>query len=252
MAETIGDSDRALHAYESALRHNPYSAPALTQIAAQYRSREQFQKAIEILQRLLNVDQGNGETWGALGHSYLMLDDIPKAFGAYQQALQFTPQEARIWFGLGVLYDRTGQWENAEEALSKVLKFDPKFDKANEVYFRLGLLHRMTGKYEQSLQCFKYILSFPPQPLAEIDVLFQIGCVHELQKDFSAAKDVYEKVLKEIPTDVKVLQQLGWLYKQQGDFETGIQYLEKAKAAADEKDHRTHYLLGRIYMAQKK
>jgi general transcriptional corepressor CYC8 len=40
---------------------------------------------------MLNIDGSNGETWAALGHCYLMLDDIGKAFNAYQQALQHMP-----------------------------------------------------------------------------------------------------------------------------------------------------------------
>ena len=36
------DYDKATSCYESALRHNPYSVPALTQIASLCRGREQF------------------------------------------------------------------------------------------------------------------------------------------------------------------------------------------------------------------
>lgn len=42
VAELMADFDRAMSCYESALRHNPYSIPALTQIAALFRIREQF------------------------------------------------------------------------------------------------------------------------------------------------------------------------------------------------------------------
>ena len=40
----MNEPDRAMSAYESALRHNPYSIPALTQIAALCRAREQYGK----------------------------------------------------------------------------------------------------------------------------------------------------------------------------------------------------------------
>lgn len=38
--------DRAMNAYESALRHNAYSVQALSNIAALYRGREQFPRVI--------------------------------------------------------------------------------------------------------------------------------------------------------------------------------------------------------------
>jgi hypothetical protein len=38
------DSDKAIQAYEGALRHNPYSMSALTQIAALCRAKEYYPK----------------------------------------------------------------------------------------------------------------------------------------------------------------------------------------------------------------
>jgi glucose repression mediator protein len=36
---------------------------------------------------------------------------------------------------------------------------------------------------------------------------------------FTHAKDAYERVLEENPTHSKVLQQLGWIYHQEGNFQ---------------------------------
>jgi glucose repression mediator protein len=83
-----------------------------------------------------------------------MMDDLPKAYSAYQQALVTlpNPKEARIWYGIGILYDRNNSLEHAEEAFLNVLKFDAAFEKTNEIYFRLGLIHKRQGKFDASLQ----------------------------------------------------------------------------------------------------
>lgn len=56
-----------------------------------------------------------------------MKDDLPKAYTAYQQALHYlpNPKEPKLWYGIGILYDRYGSFEHAEEAFSSVLKMDP-------------------------------------------------------------------------------------------------------------------------------
>lgn len=73
-----------------------------------------------------------------------MKDDLPKAYTSYQQALYhlanpkvsyatsvqclvltLSPQEPKLWYGIGILYDRYGSFEHAEEAFSSVLKVDP-------------------------------------------------------------------------------------------------------------------------------
>lgn len=42
MSETLKDYERALAAYESALRHNPYSVPGLLQLGHLLRQKEQY------------------------------------------------------------------------------------------------------------------------------------------------------------------------------------------------------------------
>ncbi|KAF5361630.1 hypothetical protein D9758_007381 [Tetrapyrgos nigripes] len=258
VAEQMGDLEHALSAYENALRHNPLSLSGLTQVAGIARIKENYPKAIEFFQRVLNLQEENGEVWSALGHCYLMQDDLQKAYSAYQQALYLLPnpkEDPKLWYGIGILYDRYGSLDHAEEAFSSVLRMDKDFDKANEILFRLGIIYKQQGKYEESLACFDRILRNPPSPLAHADIWFQIGHVYEQQKDYVRAKDAYERVVVDNPGHAKVLQQLGWLYHQDGSSfqnqETAIQYLTKS-LEADSSDAQSWYLLGRAYMAGQK
>ncbi|KAJ8520371.1 hypothetical protein ONZ45_g2815 [Pleurotus djamor] len=260
VAEQMADLDHALSAYENALRHNPVSLAGLTQVAGIARIKENYPKAIDYFQRVLQLQEDNGEVWSALGHCYLMQDDLQKAYSAYQQALYLLPnpkEDPKLWYGIGILYDRYGSLDHAEEAFSSVLRMDKDldFDKANEILFRLGIIYKQQGKYEESLACFDRILRNPPSPLAHADIWFQIGHVYEQQKDHVRAKDAYERVVADNPGHAKVLQQLGWLYHQDGSSfqnqELAIQYLTKS-LEADSSDAQSWYLLGRAYMAGQK
>ncbi|KAJ6260280.1 hypothetical protein Dda_4505 [Drechslerella dactyloides] len=257
IAEMMGNMEGAMDAYEAALRQNAYSTQAMENISHILRTREQFPKAVEFLQAILNIDANNGDVWGSLGHCYLMMDDLQKAYQAYQQALYHLrePKEPKLWYGIGILYDRYGSLEHAEEAFSSVMKMDPHFEKANEIYFRLGIIYKQQQKFQQSLDCFKFIVQDPPRPLTEEDIWFQIGHVHEQQKDFENAKKAYMRVLERDPNHAKVLQQLGWLYHQRSSSydsqEIAIEHLEKS-VRADNTDAQSWYLLGRCYMSQQK
>lgn len=85
LAENLNEPERALQAYERALVSNPYSEQSLSHAATLCRSLERYPKAIEYFQRILKIHESNGEIWGAMGHCYLMLDDLNKAYSAYQQ-----------------------------------------------------------------------------------------------------------------------------------------------------------------------
>ncbi|ORY25162.1 hypothetical protein BCR39DRAFT_471711 [Naematelia encephala] len=254
VAEQMNDQDRALAAFENALRHNPTSILGLNAVASIARSRDNFDKAIEYFQRILNIKQDNGEVWGSMGHCLLMKDDLPKAYTAYQQALYHlpNPKEPKLWYGIGILYDRYGSFEHAEEAFSSVLKMDPNFEKANEIYFRLGIIYKHQRKYSASLDCFRYILNNPPRPLTSWDIWFQLGHVYEQDHDYEAARDAYMRVLSHQPDHAKVLQQLGWLHHQPGapfaDQDKAVQYLTKS-LETDGSDAQSWYLLGRAFMA---
>lgn len=60
-------------------------------------------------------------------------------------------QEPKLWYGIGILYDRYGSLEHAEEAFSQVMRMEPTFEKANEIYFRLGIIYKQQQKFNQSL-----------------------------------------------------------------------------------------------------
>ncbi|KAK3315113.1 hypothetical protein B0H66DRAFT_334277 [Apodospora peruviana] len=256
-AELVGNLDDAMAAYERALSLNPTSIQAMNAISLVLRTREEFAKAADYLQAILKIEPNNGEAWGSLGHCYLMMDDLQQAYAAYQSALinLRNPKEPRLWYGIGILYDRYGSLDHAEEAFSQVMQMQPDFDKAHEIYFRLGIIYKQQQKYGQSLECFKYIVNSPPTPLTEEDIWFQIGHVHEQQKDYDSAKAAYLRVLDRDPAHAKVLQQLGWLHHNQSTSfqsqERAIDYLEQS-VSADNTDAQSWYLLGRCYMAQQK
>ncbi|KAK4540645.1 hypothetical protein LTR36_008976 [Oleoguttula mirabilis] len=257
LSELMGELDGATQAYERAMNFNQWSVPAMLAISCILRSKDQFTAAVEYLRQIIKIEPANGEVWSSLGHCYLMMDDLQQAYSAYQQALYHLPdpKEPKLWYGIGILYDRYGSLEHAEEAFSQVMRMEPNFEKANEIYFRLGIIYKQQQKFQQSLECFRYIVTDPPRPLSEEDIWFQIGHVHEQQKDYDSAKAAYTRVLERDPDHAKVLQQLGWLHHQQSTSfssqEQAIVYLEKS-VNSDQTDAQSWYLLGRCYMSQQK
>lgn len=67
-------------------------------------------------------------------------------------------KEPKLWYGIGILYDRYGSLEHAEEAFSQVMRMQPDFEKANEIYFRLGIIYKQQQKYNQSLEGSKTLI----------------------------------------------------------------------------------------------
>jgi glucose repression mediator protein len=154
LSEMMGELDGATQAYERAMTFNQRSVPAMLAISCILRAKDQFTPAVEYLRNILVVEPTNGDVWSSLGHCYLMMDDLQQAYSAYQQALYHLPdpKEPKLWYGIGILYDRYGSLEHAEEAFSQVMRMEPNFEKANEIYFRLGIIYKQQQKFQQSLE----------------------------------------------------------------------------------------------------
>jgi tetratricopeptide (TPR) repeat protein len=215
----MNNPQRAIVCFESTLQHNPHNPDALRGLANIYRSQEDFVRGADYFMRALAVRDTDGEMWGSLGHCYLMTDDLPKAYNCYQQAIinsVDSKNEPKLWYGIGILYDRYGSLDHAEEAFASVIKMDPSTPpglyicalflitaqtltaptrstsaSASSTSSRRtrGRVFRCEGAglpYTNALtlaQCFQYILSNPPRPLTEIDIWFQIGHVYEQQQE---------------------------------------------------------------------
>lgn len=82
-----------------------------------------------------------------------------------------------LWYGIGILYDRYGSFEYAEEAFGQVMQFQPDFEKANEIYFRLGIIYKQQSKFAQSLDVGDPSALLPALPELTSDIVLQIHCL---------------------------------------------------------------------------
>jgi Tfp pilus assembly protein PilF len=207
-------NDHALLCYESVLRNNQFNSTALDAAAQLHRSNGHYAKAIDLYQQILNLDNTNGRAWASVAHCYVCVDELHKAYTAYQQALIHIrePHDPFLWYGIGVLYDRYGSADHAREAFEAVLSMAPTatFDRHAEVRFRLAMLNKQRRAYTEALDHLRAIVDSPPAPLTTVDVVCHIARVEELRGNFPAANMAYQRALELDPNSAKTLQQFAW------------------------------------------
>ncbi len=224
----------------------------MTQVGAVLAKKERYAQAVGYLQRAIAAESTCGEAWAVLAHCYVMTEDLPKAYQAYQNALNHLqdPSDPNLWYGIGLLYDRYGSLDNALEAFLAVLRIAPNFERAIEVCFCIGIIYKEQRKLDEAMSYFnKVSLSQnPPPPLTRADGWYQIGHVNELKRDISKALEMYNLALQENPRHAKTLQNLGWLEFSHKNNEREAIRLLQMSVEADTNDGQTWYLLGRVYM----
>ncbi len=106
--------------------------------ADNYRVRGQYSQAIGLLHEAIKKDGDFTEAYYRLGIIYMTLKDFPQAITNFEKGLSLT-QDIRkqkiFWYDLGESYFTAGDYDKAEQALSKFLKAElqnkAKIDRAN-------------------------------------------------------------------------------------------------------------------------
>ncbi|MCH8999622.1 MAG: tetratricopeptide repeat protein [Proteobacteria bacterium] len=81
---------------------------------------ENYERAIDLLQKVVAVEPKNADAWNFIGFSHRKLDDLDRALPAYNKALAINPKHRGANEYLGELYLRTGDLAKAEERLEKL------------------------------------------------------------------------------------------------------------------------------------
>lgn len=220
----------------------------LNKLAEHYATNSDYNKAIEYFVKMTNLCRKNGSAWTALGHCYLLKEDLQKSFQAYQNALYHLDNimDPQLWYGIGILYEKFESYEHAISSLMAVLKMSPNFYQKSEVLSRLGYIFARTNQIDSAINYFQSSIqgnSFPPK--RKVEILLKIGLLQEETNSFPEAQQSYEQALIfDQENNYIIFQHLAWaLYQQQKPFEA-IQQLKNAEAAKHD-DPETLYIKAR-------
>lgn len=148
----------------------------------------EYGTAIQYYLKMSELDPDNGPTWAALGHCYLLTDDIHKAFNAYQHSLYCLDdiRDPQLWYGIGILYEKFESYDHAISALIAVLKMSPNFQQKSELLNKLGVILAKTNQLDQAVRYLQNsILASNFSMKRRVDTLLKIGILFELQFDFA-------------------------------------------------------------------
>jgi tetratricopeptide (TPR) repeat protein len=97
------------------------------------------EEALERLNKALEYDPAFGDAY--LLKSYVLLEVLPNldgALSAAKLAMQYAPNNPDSQYTLGLVYEKRGQYADAERAMREALVVNPNY---KDVYFSLGILY---------------------------------------------------------------------------------------------------------------
>lgn len=104
----------------------PSSQPTDYELGVKAVQSGDYQRALALLQKVVEADQRNADAWNYVGFSYRKLQQFDQSLAAYQKALALNPNHRGANEYLGELYLMTGELGKAKERLAKLQSLCPR------------------------------------------------------------------------------------------------------------------------------
>lgn len=164
-----GDDNRALAAYEAALRIQPDDVETLRTAANLSLKHELNQGAVPLLERLIQLQPDDPDAKADLGAAYGAIGEMDKAERQFRAALALNSQAPKAVLGLGALYLKANRNEEAISLLSKAAILAP--EEAKPLYL-LGSAYNRLGRYSEAVAALEQAASRSPE---DADIYYQLA-----------------------------------------------------------------------------
>jgi tetratricopeptide (TPR) repeat protein/predicted Ser/Thr protein kinase len=128
-----------------------------------YLFRQDYQKAIEQYNSLIQKYPGDNAGYGNLAFAYFGARKMAEAMEAAEKAAALTPQDLITYYNLGWYALAAGHFERAKDAELIVIKDNPQDEEAHIV---LGLIELASGRTGEAVDSYKKLASLGPSAAA--------------------------------------------------------------------------------------
>ncbi|MEI7802129.1 MAG: hypothetical protein WCI97_05770, partial [Bacteroidota bacterium] len=120
LMENLNHPDSALMNYRTALKLVPTFAEALLQSGMIYgKYYNQLDSSVVYLTKSIASNPDIAEAYENLGTAYGMKQNLPAAINILNEGLKRFPNDSKLYYGLGVSYQMSGNPEKAKECMAK-------------------------------------------------------------------------------------------------------------------------------------
>ncbi len=218
--EAAGKFVEAGGVYQELIRRYPKVPDNYVNLALSQAREKKFGQAVETLKKGLEASPGSDVLLVRLGHTYLVMEKLPEALEAMQQAAEVNPRCLDAFTVSVLIYERWGRLSDALAVLEKALAIEPeneflRFSRARD----LG----MSGRVDEAIQAFSVLArDYPAEP-----IYFQnLGIAYGIKKDIDRAIENLEKAISLKPSPRSYFN-IAQAYEAKGRTADAIRALER-------------------------
>ena len=164
---------------------------------------------IENLQQLLKDDPSNFQARREL--AVILADNgfNEEALVNIEYLIKYFPEDADLYYNLGILYEKTKNPQKAKEAYEKAVELSPQDD----FYYNLGEVLVELEDWDNAINAFKNVLKNDPN---DSNCYFNLGLCYYHKDETKMASDNFQRAIELNPDDFYAHFYLGNIYQQNG------------------------------------
>lgn len=145
--EAMGQQDKALEIYDTALREDGPSPGLLRDIARVYWTQHEWDQALKVLSSLTAMDPNDPTILVNMGRIYLYRDNVQKAAECFHQAVSLDPGMFEARLGLGQVLRRQNDDPDALKEFEAAVRIDPKNPRP---HYQISQICRKLGEKDRA------------------------------------------------------------------------------------------------------
>ena len=179
-------------------------------------------KAIEYLEKTLNLEEKHYRTYFTLGKCYLNIHKKGKAEELFKEVIELDQKNVYARLELGKLYAKQGREEEAEKLFKEYIELDPK---GLHPRLELGKLYAKQGREEEAEELFKECIELDQK---NVYARLELGKLYAKQGKEDKAEELFKEIIELDQKNVYTRLELGKLYaKQEEKKSIDMLFLEK-------------------------
>ena len=179
--------------------------------------------AIYNYEKVIELAKSNPDGWVGAASIHYDRGQFDKAINLLLEAKKFVPDEFRIYFLLGVSYQRLHQTIEAASALEKAIQLN---EKSVDALSALGLVYDEMKRFEDSDSIYEKALRLDP---ANHLLLNNYGySLAERGIQLERALKMSKEAITQQPENQSYLDTYGWIYYKLGDYKEAEKWIQKA------------------------
>jgi len=242
----LGEINKALAAYRTALKYDPNNLAANRQLGLLLAAEGSEDQAIHYLEIVTRLDSNDGHIRGLLGKLYSSRGQFRQAEDSFSRAIELRPKDPDLRVEMSNLYCQQGRLDKATQVLQKTLTKASGHLAASRLLAQVRL---DSGDLGGARACLEEAIVYHPE---DERLHRQLGEVYLMQSNLDGALNCFEKVVELRPDCARMRNQLGRLYlKKNYDEKSIVEYSEAVSLHPLEPTYRedlgmAYYVTGKL------